>query len=106
MNKRKTKSLKVLRHLHRTPAVKGNFTNVVNLAKLLNEIFDKAVMHNISLRSHDIPLPFPYVIRHMVTADTQVESFFGQPEVRENIIFIIFTNRRKHQHKCRNIGCT
>ena len=36
----KTHALKVLHHLYGSPAVKGNFTDVVSGTKVLDELFD------------------------------------------------------------------
>lgn len=41
--------LKVLGHLHGSPSVKGNLQNVISLAQLLDDLFDKAVVDDISL---------------------------------------------------------
>nr|DAV87625.1 MAG TPA: hypothetical protein [Caudoviricetes sp.] len=102
-NDRKTHTLKVLHHLHRAPAVKGNLSNVVSCSEFFNEFFNVTVMHHIALGSLQKALPFPKVIHHMVTPHTQVNIVFRYPKERQNHIFIILILRREHQHKSGNI---
>ena len=41
----------------------------------------------------------------MVTINTQGDIFFGNPKIRQNIIFFIIRRRRENQNKRRNVGC-
>ena len=100
-NHRKAHALKVLHHLHSAPSVKGDLTNIEPFTQLLNEFFNVAVVDHISLGGHQRPLALPQVIGNMVTADTQVKGLLRYPEVRQNVVFVILVQWRKHQHK----GC-
>ena len=48
-NDRKTHALKVLYHLHSTPAVKSDLPDIETLTQAFDELFDVAVMNNITL---------------------------------------------------------
>ena len=48
-NDREAHALKVLDHLHGSPAVKGDLTNVEAFAQAFDELLDVAVMNNITL---------------------------------------------------------
>ena len=73
------------------------------IRKACDEILDKTIVDDIAFGRQQIALSFPYIIRHMVTADSQRQCIFGQPEKRQDIVFIVLINRREHQHKSRNI---
>src|SRR5699024_5745810 len=102
-NYRKSHTLKVLHHLNSTPTVICDFTDIVFLTQGLDKFLDVAVMDYIALGGHKQILSFPNVIRHMVTANTQVNVIFRYPEIRQNDIFIILIFRWEHQHECRDI---
>ena len=102
-NNGKSHIFEILHHLDSAPAVKSDLTDIETLTEPFNEFLDIAVMHHISLCGLQKSLPFPDIIRHMVTADTQFKGIFGYPEIRQDHIFIIFIKRRKDKHKRCNI---
>ena len=53
---REAQPLQVLRHLHRTPTVKGNLADVVILPQVVDEFFDEAIMHHIALGGEQVLL--------------------------------------------------
>lgn len=93
----------MLYHLHSTPAVEGNLTDIEAFTQGLDEFFDVAVVDNITLRGLKVTLPLPHILWYMVTQDSKVEIVLRYPEVRQNDVFVIFIKRRKHQYKSRNI---
>ena len=48
-NDREAHALKVLYHLHSTPAVEGDLPDIKTLTQALDELLDVAVMNNITL---------------------------------------------------------
>ena len=102
----KAEALQILRHLYRAPAVKGNFLDVVPHTEFLDEFLDIAVVDNIALGGEHKALPRPYVIRHMIAFDTQVNGFLWQPEERQDFILAVLVagRRREYQHKGRDVG--
>jgi hypothetical protein len=94
---------KVLTHLHRTPAVKGDLFDVVLRTEVFNKLFDKAVMHDISFGREKKAFFFPDVIGHMVSADPKRDIFFRYPEKGKNEIGLVFRFRRKDQDKGRQV---
>src|SRR5699024_4522074 len=98
-------ALQVLHHLHSSPAVKGNLTDVEPFSQPLDEFFDITVVDDVALRSLEISLPFPDVIRNVVAPDAQVKGLFRYPEVWEHHVFIFLIHRREHQYKGRDIRC-
>ena len=59
-NDRKAHALKVLHHLHSTPAVKGDLPNIETLTQALDELFDIAIVNDIAFRGLEVSLPFPH----------------------------------------------
>ena len=102
-NHRKAEALQVLHHLRRTPAVKGNFPDVVLCAQLVDEGLNKAIVDDISLGGFQIPLLFPHIIGNVIPAHPQVEIILRYPEERQDHIFIAFIFRREYQHEGGNI---
>ena len=76
------------------------------LPQFIDEVFDKTVVNHIALSGFQIALPFPNIIWNMVTSYSEGQCFFRQPEVRENIIMLIFICWRKDKHESCNICCT
>ena len=79
-----THALKVLHHLHSTPAVKGDFTDIKTLIQAFDELLDVAVVNDIALGGLQKALPLPHIVWHMVTPDAQVEIVLRNPEVRQD----------------------
>ena len=73
LHQREAQSLKVLRHLHRAPAVEGNLPDIEPRTQFVDEVFNETVMHDVALGGHQEALPLPEVIRHMVAPDAQVK---------------------------------
>ena len=96
-------ALEVLHHLNRTPTVKGYLTDIETFAEFLDEFFNKAVMHYITLGCLQITLSFPHIIRNMVTVNTQSQIILGNPEVRQNDVLILIVQRRKSKYERSNI---
>ena len=71
----------VLHHLHRTPAVKGNLTDVEPLTQLFEEFLNVALTYYVALCNHQRPLAFPQVVGNMVAPDTKIQRFLRYPEV-------------------------
>ena len=63
-------------------------------------------MNYISLCGLQKPLPFPYIVRNVVSADSEGNCFFRNPEIRQDIIAVILVKRRKDKDKCSYIRCT
>ena len=102
-NHRESHALQILHHLHSAPAVKSNLPNVEPFSQPLDELFNVAVVNHISLCSLEVALPLPYVIRHMVTADAQIDVVLRYPEVRQYGVFVLLVQRREDQYKGGNI---
>ena len=81
-NDREAHALKVLHHLHSTPAVKGNLPDIETLTQALDKLLDVAIVNNIALGGLQKALPFPHIVWHMVTPDSEVEVIFRYLEVR------------------------
>ena len=104
-NDREAHALKVLHHLHSTPAVKGDLPNIKTLTKAFDELLNIAVVNDISLGGLQKALPFPHIVWHMVTPDTQLQVVLRYPEVRQDDVFVVLVLWREHQNECRNIRC-
>lgn len=76
------------------------------LPQFVNEVFNKAIVNNISLSGFQITLPFPYIVGNVVTSYTERQGFLRQPEIRQNVIMLILFRWRKDKHKCCDICCT
>ena len=76
------------------------------LPQFLDEIFDKTIVNHISLSGFQVTLPFPHIIWNMVTSYSEWQSFFREPEVRQNRIYLIILSRWKDKDKSRNICST
>ena len=63
LNHRKTELFHVMRHLHSPQIVKSNFFDVKFPPQFINEIFDKAIMSNITIKSFQIILLFPDILQ-------------------------------------------
>ena len=105
LNHCKSKPLQILRHLYRTPAVKCYLFDVKLLSQFIDEVFDKAIVNHIPLSCFQIALPFPYIIRNVVTPYSEGQRFFRQPEVRQNVVMLIVFSGWKDKHKSCNIRC-
>ena len=103
-NDGKTHALQILHHLNGTPPVEGNFPDVKAFSQPFDELFDVAVVNHISLCGLEKTLSFPKVVWHMIPPDTQVDIFLGNPEIRQNPVFVRFILRRKYQYKGSNVG--
>ena len=57
-NDGEAEALKVLNHLRCTPAVKGDFTNVVAGTEFFNEALDKTVVDDVSFGRLQVPCCF------------------------------------------------
>jgi len=90
--------------LHRAPAVKGDFADVVFGAQFFNKGLDKAVMHHVALRRFQKPLLVPDIIGYMIAPHPKRYIFLRNPKVWQHLILVILIHRRKHQHKGGNIG--
>ena len=100
----KTHTLKVLDHLHSTPAVKGDFPDVVSGTQVLDKLLDVSVMHYVTFSSFQKSLFMPYVVRYVITSDSQFHGVLGDPEERHDVILVILIIRREHQHESGNVG--
>ena len=76
---RKAHALKILYHLDSAPAVEGNLADVVALAKALDELLDKAVVDDITVRGKKVALLLPQIIRDVVSPDADVQRILRQP---------------------------
>ena len=63
LNHRKTELFHVMRHLHSPQIVKSNFFDVKFPPQFINEIFDKAIMSNITIKSFQIILLFSDILQ-------------------------------------------
>nr|DAO53593.1 MAG TPA: hypothetical protein [Caudoviricetes sp.] len=104
-NDRETHTLKVLHHLHGSPAVKSNLPDVEAFAKLLNKLLNVAVMNHVALGGLEVPLSLPHIIRHMVTPHSEFQVVLRYPEVRQDDVFVVLVLRWEHQNERRNIRC-
>ena len=96
--------LKVLGHLHGSPSVKGNLQNVIGLAQLLDNLFDKAVVDDISLGRHQVALLVPDIIRNGCPAHTLGDRILRNPEKWKHDVFFFRGSGREHQHKSRDVS--
>lgn len=55
-------ALQVLHHLHGTPSVKGDLTDVVPFSQLFNEVLNVAVVNHVALGGLEDALPFPDIV--------------------------------------------
>ena len=102
-NDREVHALKVLHHLHGTPAVECDLTDVEPFSEALDELFDVAVMNDISFRGLQVSLTFPYIVRNVISIDSLAHVLFRYPEVGQDHELVLFIQRREHQHKRRDI---
>jgi len=100
---RKAHAFKVLHHLHSAPAVEGNLADVVLCAELLDKALDEAVVYDVALSGLLEALLLLKVVVHMVVLDAQVHVVLRNPEEWQNAVFIVLVDRRKYQHKSRDI---
>ena len=96
--------LKVLGHLHGSPSVKGNLQNVIGLAQLLDNLFDKAVVDDISLGRHQVALLIPDIIRNGCPAHPLGDRVLRYPEKRKHDVLLLWNSGREHQHKSRDVS--
>ena len=101
---RKSHPLKVLGHLHRTPSVKGNLQNVIGLAQLLNDFFDKSVVDDIAFCRHQVALLIPDIIRNGCPAHPLGDRILRYPEKRKHDVLLLWNSGREHQHKSRDVS--
>ena len=104
-NDREAHALKVLYHLHSTPAVKSDLPDIETFPQAFDEFLDIAIVNDIAFRGLQKALPLPHVVWHMVTPDSDVEVVFRYPEVRQDDVFVVLIFRREHQNECRNVRC-
>ena len=105
-NNGKSHPFQVLRHLHRTPAVKGDLQDMIPLTQILNKFLNEAVMDHVSLCRHQIALLVPDVIGDGCPAHTKGNRFLRDPEIGEKDILLILRPWREHQHKGGNVPGT
>ena len=101
---RKSHPLKVLGHLHRPPSVKGNLQNVIGLAQLLNDFFDKSVVDDIAFCRHQVALLIPDIIRNGCPAHPLGDRILRYPEKRKHDVLLLWNSGREHQHKSRDVS--
>lgn len=99
----KSHALKVLHHLNCAPTVESYLSDIETLTEPFNEFLNKAVVNHISLGGLQVALTFPHIIRDMVTVYTQGQIILGNPEVRQNDVFVLLIKRRKNKHERSNI---
>lgn len=63
LHHRKTKLFQILWHLHRTPSIECYLFDVKFPPQFINEVFDKAIMSNITIKSFQIILLFPDILQ-------------------------------------------
>lgn len=95
----KSHTLKILYHLNGSPSVESNLPNVIFLSQGFYEFFNKSIIHHVSFSGLDVSLPFPNVIRNMIPVYSKQQGFFRQPVIWQNIIWLAFIFRWKHQTK-------
>ena len=95
----KSHTLKILYHLNGSPSVESNLPNVIFLSQGFYEFFDKSIMHHVSFRSLNVSLPFPNIIGNMIPVYSKRQGFFRKPVIWQNIIWLAFIFRWKHQTK-------
>ena len=101
----KAVTLKVCDQLRSIPSIGCDFLDIVHGVQLVDRFPHEIVVHHIALGDMEQPHALPYIVRNMVSPHSKVKCFSRQPEVGYNDVFIIFVQRRKHQHKCRDIRC-
>jgi hypothetical protein len=100
---REAHALKVLHHLHSAPTVKGDFTDVVLLTQLLDELLDES-RNGLHCPPWSAGIPAaPKRHRAHGRGGHAGRVVFRYPEIRQNDVFIILICGREHQHECRNI---
>lgn len=62
-------------------------------------------MHNISLGGLQETLSLPHIVWDVIAVHTQGQIFLGNPEIRQNNVFIFFIKRRKNKHERGYIRC-
>ena len=75
-------------------------------SQIHNELFDKSIVDHVAFRGVDIALSFPHIVKHMVTATSQFQGFFRQPEERQHGVFFILRPWRKNQNESCDVGGT
>ena len=83
-NDREAHTFQVLYHLHGTPAVKSDLSDIETLTQAFDELFDVAVVNDIALGGLEVSLPLPHIIWHMVAPGSEIEVVFRYPEVRQD----------------------
>ena len=100
---REAHTLKVLDHLHGSPAVEGDLTDVEPFAKPFDELFDISIMDHVALGGLQETLSFPHIVRDVIPVDPLVNVFFWYPEIRQDHVLVVLVQRRKDQHESGNI---
>ena len=77
---------------------------MVLLPQIIDGATDKVVIHDIALGHMEQALLLPDVVGDMVTADTEVQCFPRQPEMRDDDVFIPLKPRREYHDKRRDVA--
>ena len=99
-------SVEVLAHLHRTPPVVGDLTDVVAGAEFLNERFDGGVVDDIALGGVQQTFAFPLVVGHVVAVHPKLDVVCGDPEMRHHHIRLCFVPGWEDEDECGDIRGT
>ena len=102
-NDREAHALKVLHHLHGSPAVEGDLTDVEAVAEPFDEFLDVSVVDDVALRGFEISLTLPHIVGNMVALDAKVERLLRPPEIWQDAVFVVLVKRREYQHECRDV---
>ena len=95
--------LQGLDHHGSIPAVVGDLSDVEPFSQLQDELLDRPIVNDIAFRGMDEPLPFPFVIHHVIPTDTQLHGFFREPEVRHNDVLFLVIPRWEYQNQSRQV---
>ncbi len=97
-------ALKVLHHLHRSPTVERDLSDVVSLAELADEGLDESVVDHVAFGGLYVAGSFPYVVGNMITPHTQAQAVLGYPEPGEDHEFVMLIPGWEYEHEGGDVG--
>ena len=74
------------------------------LLQPLDELHDVAVVDHVALGGLEKALLFPHIVGNVVAAHPEVEVLLWNPEVRQDVVFIVPAQWREYQHEGRDVS--
>ena len=96
-------ALKVLDHLHGSPAVERYLADVEPFSEALDELLDVPVMDHVAFGGLQVPLALPHIVGNVIPVDPLIDILLRYPEVGQDYKLVLFIQRWEHQHKGRDV---